>query len=59
MERRSFLHATLAATCAAGAAGAAEDTKPRELYEWRVYTLKAAKQPILDAYFGKALRRPP
>ena len=56
MERRSFLHATIAATCAAGAgaAGAAEEKKVREIYEWRVYTLKAAKQPTLDAYFSKA-----
>lgn len=55
MERRSFLHATLAATCAAGAASAADPKTMHQLYEWRVYSLKAAKQPILDAYFGKAL----
>jgi NIPSNAP protein len=57
MERRDFLHATLAATCAVSAAGAAEEAKPaaRELYEWRIYTLKAAKQPIIDAYLSKAL----
>jgi len=54
MERRTFMQATLASACAAGA-GLAADAKPREFYELRVCSLKAEKQPVLDQYLGKAL----
>jgi NIPSNAP len=58
MKRRSFLQATVAAL---GATAATEpstmgaESGPGELYELRVYTLKAGKQPMLDDYLGKAL----
>lgn len=54
MERRSFLQAGLAATFAAGMAHGADDKKGREVYELRSYSLKATKQPIVDAYLSKA-----
>ncbi len=56
MERRSFVQASLltVGTLTAGQALAA-DTKPSgELYELRVYHLKAARQAILDDYLSKA-----
>jgi hypothetical protein len=57
MKRRSFLQTSLAALGSAAAAGAAGGDKPgtREVYELRVYSLAAAKQPILDRYLSKAL----
>ncbi len=56
MERRSFIQSSVAAACAAAVAPTADAADPpaRTCYEWRVYSLKAAKQPILDAYLGKA-----
>ena len=61
MKRRAFLQNTFAACLATTAletsAGAASDatTKGRDLYQLRVYTLKAAKKPLLDDYLSKAL----
>jgi hypothetical protein len=57
MKRRSFIRSSLAVLGAAAAGSAAADeTKPKttELYELRVYSLTAAKQPILDKYLSKA-----
>jgi hypothetical protein len=57
MKRRAFLHMSLAAagTTAAGVAAADEaGPKAGELYELRVYSLPAAKQPALDRYLGEA-----
>jgi hypothetical protein len=54
MKRRSFLTASIATACAAGAAGAAEEAKTRQMYELRTYALKPGKQAILDAYLSKA-----
>ena len=58
MERRTFVQASVAGICTAavGQAAAAEG-KPamREIYEYRVYTLKPGKQPIMDAWLNKAL----
>jgi hypothetical protein len=57
MRRRSFLQSSVAVlgTAATGAA-AAPGTRPTpgELYELRVYTLKAARRPVLDDYLRKA-----
>jgi NIPSNAP len=57
MKRRSFIQASLAvlgtAAVEATTASAAE-APATEFYELRVYTLKAAKQPILDDYLEKA-----
>src|SRR4051794_9458642 len=56
MERRTFVGASVATLCSA-AAGLAADPKPaaRELSELRTYTLKPAKQPVLDDYLANAL----
>jgi hypothetical protein len=56
MERRTFVQASLASACAlaAGSASADEKTTSTELYEWRIYTLKPAKMPVLDAYLKDA-----
>lgn len=57
MERRSFVQASLAAvgTLTAGSALAADmNTKLVELYELRTYSLKVAKQGLLDDYLSKA-----
>ncbi len=53
MKRRSFLQSSLAVLGTAAAAPGAEPT-PGELYELRVYTLKAGKRPLLDDYLRKA-----
>ena len=53
MERRAFMHATIAGAAGATAALAA-DAKPREIFELRVYSLKGEKLPILDNYLAKA-----
>lgn len=56
MERRTFMHASIASAFAAStAAAAAPERKPREHYELRVYTLKPAKLPLLDQYLDTAL----
>ncbi len=57
MKRRSFLGASLAAwgTAAAGTATAADaGPHPAEVYELRAYSLKPAKQPLLDQYLSRA-----
>jgi hypothetical protein len=56
MERRTFVQASLASAYAltTGAATADEKAKTTELYEWRIYTLKPAKQAMLDAYLKEA-----
>jgi len=59
MKRRIFLQNTIAACVGASAltgtsADAATTTAGREVYELRVYSLKAAKKPLLDEYLGKA-----
>lgn len=55
MKRRTFVGASVAALSSAAAALGA-DPKPgaAELYELRTYTLKPAKQPLLDDYLRKA-----
>ncbi len=57
MKRRSFIQTSVAtlgtAAAAATLAGGAEE-KAMELYELRSYSLKAAKQPLLDRYLSQA-----
>lgn len=55
MERRTFVGASVATLCTA-TAGLAVDKNidSHELYELRTYTLKSAKQPLLDEYLSKA-----
>ena len=55
MERRSFIEASVVTLCSTTVAVANEKPVPPELYELRVYTLKQAKQPLLDEYLRKAL----
>ena len=56
MKRRSFVQASLATICAAtaGESLAAEGKGPTQFYELRAYSLKAAKQSLLDDYLSKA-----
>jgi hypothetical protein len=56
MKRRSFLRASLATlgTAAAGAAAKAAEPRAGEIYELRVYSLQAAKRPVLDRYLSRA-----
>jgi hypothetical protein len=55
MERRSFVGASVAAICSVAAGQTAEPKLDApELYELRTYTLRPAKQPLLDDYLGKA-----
>jgi hypothetical protein len=56
MKRRSFIQASVATlgTAAVGATVEAAETRARELYELRTYSLKAARQPILDRYLSRA-----
>ena len=56
MKRRSFLKASLASVCTAAAAVPAQaaDSPESPVYELRSYSLKAAKQPVLEAYLSKA-----
>jgi hypothetical protein len=56
MKRRSFLQATLASVCTAAAAVPARAAEHSEtpVYELRTYSLKAAKQPVLETYLSKA-----
>ena len=55
MERRTFVGASVATLCAA-ATGPADDPKPtgRDLYDLRTYTLKPAKQTLLNDYLSQA-----
>jgi hypothetical protein len=56
MQRRSFLGASAAALGAAVGEAAADsgERKTSDLYELRVWTLKPAKQDLLDDYLSKA-----
>jgi len=56
MKRRSFIQASFAALCSAVGVGrvGAVDAKGNPMYELRIYSLKAAKQPILESYLQKA-----
>ena len=57
MKRRSFLQTSLAVVGAAAAdahAAPSAEPAPGEHYELRTYTLKAAKQPLLDEYLRQA-----
>jgi len=60
MNRRNFLQNTIAACVGATALEAATNAasepsaKGRDIYEFRTYTLKTAKKPLLDDYLAKA-----
>jgi hypothetical protein len=55
MQRRAFVQASAASALAfATGSAAAEEAKPVELYEWRIYTLKPEKMPLLDGYLKDA-----
>jgi hypothetical protein len=60
MKRRTFVKSSVAACLAAPialhrmSAAAEPETRAREYYELRSYTLKAGKQPLLDDYLSKA-----
>jgi hypothetical protein len=56
MKRRTFLQASVVSLGVAADVAAAPADKPAsgELYELRVYSLKSAKQPILEDYLRKA-----
>jgi len=56
MKRRAFLKTSLAASAvSATAATASAAAKPGpEYYELRTWSLKAARQPLLDAYLSRA-----
>jgi len=57
MKRRSFIQASLASACAAAAPAStpAAENQGTAVYELRSYALKDGKQPVLEAYLGKAL----
>jgi len=56
MKRRSFIQASLAAAVSAAAVPASAAEHPTgPVYELRTYSLKAAKQPLLEDYLSKAL----
>jgi hypothetical protein len=55
MERREFVGTSVAALCSAAAGNAAGKPEASELYELKTYTLRPAKQTLLDDYLGKAL----
>lgn len=61
MQRRSFIQTSFATLgvvasteAAVTSAARAAESKVGELYELRVYSLKAEKQPALDRYLGQA-----
>ncbi len=55
MKRRDFLKASVAASVVTTAASAPAAARPgSEYYELRTWSLKAAKQPLLDAYLSRA-----
>jgi hypothetical protein len=56
MERRTFVGASVASLCTAAVPGLAADPKPEsgEIYQLRTYSLKPAKQPLLDEYLSRA-----
>lgn len=55
MERRTFVGASVAALGSAAVSRAADEPAAGELYELRAYSLKPAKQPLLDDYMSQAL----
>ncbi len=63
MKRRDFLQTALTATAAAAAAATTRAAAPaaasssRDYYELRTYSLKTAKQAMLDEYLSKAFFR--
>jgi hypothetical protein len=54
MQRRSFIQASLATVCSTSAEAPAAERPDGTVYELRTYSLKAAKQPLLEAYLSKA-----
>jgi hypothetical protein len=56
MQRRSFIQASLATVCSATATGpvVGAERPGGFMYELRSYSLKTAKQPVLEAYLSKA-----
>lgn len=56
MKRRSFIKSSLAAlgSTAVAAEALGAEQKAQEVYELRVYSLAAGKQPALDRYLGGA-----
>jgi hypothetical protein len=56
MQRRSFIQTSLATVCSAAATDPVVGAeRPAGLvYELRTYSLKAAKQPVLEAYLSEA-----
>jgi hypothetical protein len=54
MERRAFVGSSVAALGAPMGLNAGTAGEAAELYELRTYTLKAAKQPVLDEYLSRA-----
>src|ERR1700722_3812794 len=55
MKRRSFIQASLATVCSAAAVPASAADRPAgSVYELRTYSLKAAKQHLLEEYLSKA-----
>jgi hypothetical protein len=57
MQRRSFIHASLATVCSAATTTpiAGAQRQNGSAYELRAYSLKAGKQSSLEAYLSKAL----
>lgn len=54
MERRAFVGASVATLCASPGFASENKAETRELYELRMYTLKPAKQSLLDDYLSQA-----
>src|SRR5207253_8391134 len=56
MKRRSFIQASFAAACSAAATGPGTGAERQTglVYELQSYALKAAKQPLLEAYLSNA-----
>lgn len=54
MKRRAFLTTSLTAAATTAAAATAAAPAGPEYYELRTWSLKAAKQPLLDAYLSRA-----
>jgi hypothetical protein len=56
MQRRLFIQASVASLCPAATAGPVlgAESQGSLVYELRAYSLKAGKQPVLEAYLSKA-----
>src|SRR6266581_696624 len=56
MQRRSFIQASLATVCSAATTGPVVSAERQGgfMYELRSYSLKTAKQAVLEAYLSKA-----